>query len=1101
MGNDKNKENKENTEDFRLDKKTDKDISAKESINNVLDSNASLKEKEAPNLQDEKGENLQDDKGAELTKKNRLEEKIEEKTELPTYGNYIKNRKKYNKYAKRVEAAAQPYISPLLDNGDNDEHKDDEKEESKKEISETGDFEEGSPRRESGDIDKDEEPGKFLGVESNAEENNSTAGYAEKGYKGDSLRKKSPIPIKTNADGTTEGTSLSSSNAVLEEPPKKSPESRLQDEKSELKTSNKTLLNTHSPRTISSDKTITEKNEKEEPQKKDRIKASRKKILADAQSENIDTQKEAPKYIENQLRDSRNSAETDNKSVLQSDSLDKLKSLEELAADKKSSPKTQKEFNRKKAHKNASQAQSTAVSSKQDKIADKIEKKVGYGTNLHEKREKNAQKIPTKKITTKERVFDETKGYSENIKSKEDVAVPEREARWNNPGYRTKVKAGLKSSDNLGDKAKVIGKESAVAIAKSPLKVAKTSVSYGSKLVVHRAHARVRQEIREADDEFLKAAHYVEQKVEREISKNAKKLNPVQAYSYIKNTPYRKEGKLQLKELKNNRNIALLRVKQDKQTGTNHMTGEKSNAISRAWQKRKIKKDYAKAYMAAKGGRGSGTMFKDMSREVLRGNYRAIVTVPIKVIAKSLFVLTAKVTVLNPLFWKIAVIFGLFFFLMTAITACMVIFMPMMSAPNVENYEELISYIEYVRELDREVNQEIRYRINANDIYRVGRIVNGVFEYDDTSNELVGGMPQLNTSINHFFALFMVFFDNDWENAYENLRYLHGHTYSLEFLYDIYLEWFDGYEVYYERDIYGNFVYDHMGNRVYSYVYGYFTDEYGNYIYGRLRVEGYVPRTRVMVDLRIFTLEEIIELLNERYITGQSQRYLDETDREIIEDLANSNILIHFPEIGDRGMGEWVFGVSPEEIEEAFDGLQIAWPTNHRGITSPWGPRIIFGQPQFHNGIDIGIGVGTPVFAAMSGVVIESSYNTNGAGNWIRIRSAQGVEIRYLHLGTSRSNSGRLVRAGDTVNIGDQIGWSGSTGRITGPHLCFVVLVNGSSIDPLSVLPGSNNLDNRGLFNVAIANALYSCCSSNENAGNSQQQTVTIIKLKKEMYT
>jgi murein DD-endopeptidase MepM/ murein hydrolase activator NlpD len=99
-----------------------------------------------------------------------------------------------------------------------------------------------------------------------------------------------------------------------------------------------------------------------------------------------------------------------------------------------------------------------------------------------------------------------------------------------------------------------------------------------------------------------------------------------------------------------------------------------------------------------------------------------------------------------------------------------------------------------------------------------------------------------------------------------------------------------------------------------------------------------------------------------------------------------------------------------------------------------------------HYGVDYGAPVGTPVHVTADGVVTLAGRN-KGAGNMVRVRHPNGYETNYLHL--SRYGSG--VRSGVRVTQGQVIGYVGSTGLSTGPHLDYRVKHNGSWINPLTI--------------------------------------------------
>ena len=116
----------------------------------------------------------------------------------------------------------------------------------------------------------------------------------------------------------------------------------------------------------------------------------------------------------------------------------------------------------------------------------------------------------------------------------------------------------------------------------------------------------------------------------------------------------------------------------------------------------------------------------------------------------------------------------------------------------------------------------------------------------------------------------------------------------------------------------------------------------------------------------------------------------------------------------------------------------FVWPT--QGVISQ-------GFKWYHRAIDIANQIGTPVLAADSGTVIVAGWPDNvGYGNRIMIDHGNGFVTLYGHL------SRFAVSVGQTVRRGDIIGYMGSTGRSTGPHLHFEIRVNGRTQDPLSYL-------------------------------------------------
>lgn len=113
-------------------------------------------------------------------------------------------------------------------------------------------------------------------------------------------------------------------------------------------------------------------------------------------------------------------------------------------------------------------------------------------------------------------------------------------------------------------------------------------------------------------------------------------------------------------------------------------------------------------------------------------------------------------------------------------------------------------------------------------------------------------------------------------------------------------------------------------------------------------------------------------------------------------------------------------------------------------ITSPYGMRWhpVLQKEKMHTGIDVGIPTGTPIYSMAGGKVIISKYSSS-YGHYIVVDHGGGLSSLYAHL------SSRLVSVGQTVEKGQMIAKSGSTGRSTGPHLHFEVRINGNHTNPV----------------------------------------------------
>ncbi|NLC65940.1 MAG: M23 family metallopeptidase, partial [Clostridium sp.] len=121
-------------------------------------------------------------------------------------------------------------------------------------------------------------------------------------------------------------------------------------------------------------------------------------------------------------------------------------------------------------------------------------------------------------------------------------------------------------------------------------------------------------------------------------------------------------------------------------------------------------------------------------------------------------------------------------------------------------------------------------------------------------------------------------------------------------------------------------------------------------------------------------------------------------------------------------------------------------PLNGR-INSPYGMRLhpIYGIYRMHTGIDIPASSGTPIKATRGGVVIRSSY-WGGYGNTVLILHDNGISSLYAHMSRFNTSVGAIVSQGQTI------GYVGSTGDSTGPHLHFEIRKNGNHVNPSSYI-------------------------------------------------
>ena len=119
-------------------------------------------------------------------------------------------------------------------------------------------------------------------------------------------------------------------------------------------------------------------------------------------------------------------------------------------------------------------------------------------------------------------------------------------------------------------------------------------------------------------------------------------------------------------------------------------------------------------------------------------------------------------------------------------------------------------------------------------------------------------------------------------------------------------------------------------------------------------------------------------------------------------------------------------------------------PLNGSQLTSGFGMRDhpVLGGRRQHQGIDLAAPSGTPVYATADGIVSRADWYSS-YGLYISVEHGAAMQTRYAHL------SRLAVAAGDTVKKGDLIGYVGSTGRSTGPHLHYEVRVDGLAVNPI----------------------------------------------------
>ena len=147
---------------------------------------------------------------------------------------------------------------------------------------------------------------------------------------------------------------------------------------------------------------------------------------------------------------------------------------------------------------------------------------------------------------------------------------------------------------------------------------------------------------------------------------------------------------------------------------------------------------------------------------------------------------------------------------------------------------------------------------------------------------------------------------------------------------------------------------------------------------------------------------------------------------------------------------EWLATSVPETTKPSYIGpslpessSEFMVPCNYEWLSSPFGYRWhpTQGIWKMHYGVDLAAYEGTPIYASRGGVVTTATYGWSG-GYYVTINHGDGFSSTYLHM------THYIVEAGDFVNQGQVIGYVGSTGDSSGPHLHFGISYNGTYVNP-----------------------------------------------------
>lgn len=232
-------------------------------------------------------------------------------------------------------------------------------------------------------------------------------------------------------------------------------------------------------------------------------------------------------------------------------------------------------------------------------------------------------------------------------------------------------------------------------------------------------------------------------------------------------------------------------------------------------------------------------------------------------------------------------------------------------------------------------------------------------------------------------------------------------------------------------------------------------------LYG-FEIRGLEETTGVLVDPASGAAQTRLALLLANYNYVMSESSTGKVQRVIILGARDQGKASPNPAGPGKGVSRSPSVVEVKIVDRPFDRAKFtnlvrasrveltrrlfSLPTDAVYVSSEYGDRYhpMLVRSAFHRGVDFAVPNGTPVYAASGGLVVQRGWWSN-YGKYVRIRHSSSVQTAYAHL--SRIAPG--IQAGARVLRGQVIGYVGSTGRSTGPHLHYEVLVAGREINPL----------------------------------------------------
>jgi len=253
-----------------------------------------------------------------------------------------------------------------------------------------------------------------------------------------------------------------------------------------------------------------------------------------------------------------------------------------------------------------------------------------------------------------------------------------------------------------------------------------------------------------------------------------------------------------------------------------------------------------------------------------------------------------------------------------------------------------------------------------------------------------------------------------------------------------------------------------------------------------------IPRPVIESLIRIYSYDVDFQ---HKAQPGDSFDVLYSTEEETPNSEAKNDVLFAALSVGGEIRKYYRFQTPDDAIVDYYDDggksakkFLVRKPVASGIMRSGFGARNhpLLGYYKMHTGVDWAAPLGTPVYASGNGVVEKVGWES-GYGKYVRIRHANGYETAYGHM----TAFARSTQPGARVRQGQVVGYVGSTGLSTGPHLHYEILVNGRFVDPLRVkLPRGRVLDGAMLASFSKERARLEGIIAHSNSRVAQSQAV-----------